>query len=269
MAFARRWGTMMKGKVATWLNVARFLIADPSRIRVLAKKVAKRASGENDRGSDENDAWIAAHSISAEKTAKALDPQLWDEALAFGDSFRKRASTILDDVPYALGGGGHDIFLYWLTRYARPNVIIETGVAAGWSSRAFLAGIAKNGTGRLYSSDFPYFRLPNPERFIGILVEEELRPNWVLEIDSDEVNLPRILEAVDEVNVFHYDSDKMASGRQFAVELVRRKLAPTGLIIMDDIWNDDWFRNYVTAEALPHFVIDGRYGVIGELPTTS
>jgi hypothetical protein len=143
--------------------------------------------------------------------------------------------------------------------------VIETGVAAGWSSRAFLAGIAKNGTGTLYSSDLPYFRLPRPERFIGILVEEELRRNWVLEIDSDEVNLPRILDQVDEVNLFHYDSDKMASGRDFAVKLVRKKLATTGFIIMDDIWNDDWFRNYVTAEGLPHCVIDGRYGFIGEL----
>jgi len=67
------------------------------------------------------------------------------------------------------------------------------------------------------------------------------------------------------VDLFHYDSDKMASGREFAVKLVGPKLAPTGSIIMDDIWNDDWFRNYVTASGLPHCVIDGRYGVIGEL----
>jgi predicted O-methyltransferase YrrM len=253
--------------LGTWFNIARFLIADPRRIKPLAKKIAKRVSGETDRGSPENDEWIVANSIPAEKIAISLDSGLWNEALQFSESLQKRAAAILEGIPYELGGGGHDVFLYWLTRYARPKVIVETGVAAGWTSTAFLAAIAKNGTGKLYSSDFPYFRLPNPEQFIGILVEEELRRNWVLEVNSDEVNLPRILGGLDEVDLFHYDSDKMASGREFAVELVRKKLSPTGLIIMDDIWNDDWFRIYVTREALPHFVIDERYGVIGELPT--
>jgi len=253
------------GRTATLLNILKFLRTDPTRIKVLAKKVAKRASGETDRGSPENDAWIKANSVSAEMIASALDPGLWDEALEFGERLRERAEAILQDIPYDLGGGGHDIFLYWLARYSKPQVVVETGVAAGWSSEAFLAAIAQNKSGTLYSSDLPYFRLPNPERFIGVLVDEALRGNWVLQIDSDEVNLPRILERVSEVNLFHYDSDKMASGREFAVRLVQKKLSPSGFIIMDDICNDDWFRNYVTSESLPHFVIDGRYGFIGEL----
>jgi hypothetical protein len=256
---------MKMRKASMWLNILRFISANPARVKVLTSKVAKRATGENDRGSPENDAWIAANSISAEKLANSLDPGLWKEACEFGRSLREYATTILDDIPYDLGGGGHDVFLYWLTRYARPQVIIETGVAAGWSSSAFLAGIAKNGAGTLFSSDFPYFRLPEPERFIGVLVKEELRRNWILEIESDRVNLPRILDRVDEVDLFHYDSDKMASGREFAISLVRKKLSPTGHIIMDDIRNDDWFRTYVTQHALPHIVIDGRYGFIGPL----
>jgi len=248
-----------------WLNILRFISANPARVKVLTSKVAKRAAGENDRGSPQNDVWIAANSVSAEEIASALDPKLWNEALEFGRSLRERAAAILNDIPFDLGGGGHDIFLYWLTRYVRPKVVVETGVAAGWSSSAFLAAIAKNEGGTLFSSDFPYFRLPDPERFIGVLVEEELRRNWVLEIESDRVNLPRILDQIDEVSLFHYDSDKMASGREFAINLVRKKLAPAGLIIMDDITNDDWFRNYVTRQRLPHFVIDGRYGFIGTL----
>jgi predicted O-methyltransferase YrrM len=256
---------MIREKNPSWLNIVRFVIEDPARLKILLKKVAKRATGENVSGSPENDAWIAANSVPADEVASALNLQVWKEALEFGDEFRSKAELILRDIPYDLGGGSHHVFLYWLTRYLKPNVIVETGVAAGWSSRAFLAAVAKNCTGTLYSSDLPYFRLPKPERFVGILVEEQLRGNWVLQLDADEVNLPRILEQVAEVDIFHYDSDKMASGRNLAVNLVRDKLAPAGLIIMDDIWNDDWFRSYVTSEDLPHCVIDGRYGLIGEL----
>lgn len=256
---------MIKDRFSSSLNVARFLAKDPSRLKILLKKVAKRLSGETDHGSAGNNAWIEANSVPASEIAEALDQKLWKEALKFGDEFQALAKRVLSDIPHDLGGGSHHIFLYWLTRYSKPRAIVETGVAAGWSSRAFLAAIAKNGSGRLYSSDLPYFRLPRPERFIGILVEEDLRSGWSLLIDSDEVNLPRILAETEVVDLLHYDSDKMASGREFAVRLVSDKLSPRGTIIMDDIWNDDWFRTYVTANDLSNCVIDGRYGVIGEL----
>jgi hypothetical protein len=247
------------------LNILRFVASEPSRLRILAKKVKKRILGESVHGSPENDAWISAHSIDAEKIATKLDPELWVEAMTFGAEFREHAARALDDIPHDLGGGSHHTFLYWLTRYIRPQVVVETGVAAGWSSRAFLMGIRKNGRGTLYSSDLPYFRLPNPENFIGVLVEDELRSNWNLQIDSDEINLPRILSEVSGVDIFHYDSDKMASGRDFAVKLVRDKITTDGVIVMDDISNDDWFRNYVTKEQVPYCVIDERYGLIGNI----
>jgi predicted O-methyltransferase YrrM len=253
------------GTPSTWLNIARFVAVKPSRATVLIKKVLKRLTGENDRGNPKNDAWIADNSISAEELAASLDEHLWKEARDFDTTLRARAETILKRVPYDLGGGSHHAFLYWLVRYKKPAIIAETGVAAGWSSAAFLAAIGKNEEGRLYSSDLPYFRLPDPEQFIGLLVPEELRRNWVLHVDSDEVNLPLIMSDVDHIDIFHYDSDKMASGRRYAVNLIRKKLAPRGLIIMDDIANDDWFRNYVTSEQLPYMVLDRRYGLIGDL----
>jgi predicted O-methyltransferase YrrM len=228
-------------------------------------KVLKRLRGENDRGSAENDTWLAEHSTTAEQLAVRLDPALWAEANTFDAEQQARAAAILNSIPYDLGGGGDHRFLYWLTRYMKPRVVVETGVAAGWSSRAFLAALKKNGVGSLYSSDLPYFRLPNPERFVGVLVEPELRDGWRLELDGDEINLPRILDNIEQIDIFHYDSDKMRSGREFAVSLVRQKLTPNGIIVMDDIHNDDWFKDYVTANDLPFAVVAGRYGIIGTL----
>src|SRR5215203_1891780 len=163
-----------------WVNVFRFVLTRPSCLPVLAHKVAKRLRGENDRGSPENDAWLREHSTSAAGLAARYDAALWEEAGAFDVAFRAHAKRVLKDIPHDLGGGGDHRFLYWLVRYLRPQVVLETGVAAGWSSRAFLLALRENGSGRLYSSDLPYFRLRDPERFIGILVEPELRDDWTL-----------------------------------------------------------------------------------------
>jgi len=248
-----------------WLNVLRFVIANPSRVPALARKVLKRLRGESDRGSAENDAWLAEHSTTAEQIATRYDPGLWDESGKFEPEFQAHAKHVLARIPHDLGGGGDHRFLYWLTRYIKPRIVVETGVAAGWSSRAFLLALKENGSGRLYSSDLPYFRLPDPERFVGVLVEPELRAGWTLLLKGDEANLPRILAEVPQVDIFHYDSDKMRSGREFAVSLVREQLAPGGVIVMDDIHNDDWFKDYVTSNQLPFAVVEGRYGIIGSL----
>lgn len=248
-----------------WLNVVRFAAANPRRVPVLAHKVLKRLRGENDAGSAENNVWLTENSTTAEQLATHYDPVLWEEAGEFETEFQAHARQVLDQIPHDLGGGGDHRFLYWLTRYLRPSVVVETGVAAGWSSRAFLLALRKNGSGKLYSSDLPYFRLPDPERFVGVLVEPELRRDWSLQFDGDEVNLPRILANVPQVDIFHYDSDKMRSGRDFAISLVRDIMAPGGIIVMDDIHNDDWFKTYVTSNALPFAVVSGRYGIIGSL----
>lgn len=252
-----------------WVNVVRFVLSRPSRFPALAHKVAKRLRGENDRGSPENDAWLAEHSTTAAALATRYDAALWEEAGAFDVAFRAHASRVLKDIPHELGGGGDHRFLYWLTRYLQPQVVLETGVAAGWSSRAFLLGLRENGAGRLYSSDLPYFRLPDPEQYVGILVEPELRTDWTLCMEGDEANLPLLLAQVRQVDIFHYDSDKMRSGREFAMSVVAEKLEPHGIIVMDDIHNDDWFKDYVTEHRLPFAVIEGRYGVIGSLDRRS
>ena len=109
--------------------------------------------------------------------------------------------------------GERHAFSCFLTRLLTPDVIVETGVADGWSSHAFLAGSNDNGAGHLYSSDFPYFRESDPERTIGRLVPAELKGRWTLLTAGDEKNMPQVLDSVTSVYLFHYDSDKRPVGR--------------------------------------------------------
>lgn len=154
-------------------NIAAFLWRHPAALRVLASKVAGRLRRSPDAAAIV--AWTESNSVSSAELARRIDVDLWHEAGDFARKLQSHAAGILQNLDVDLGGGGDHRFLYWLTRYMRPRVAVETGVSAGWSTAAILAAMDRNGLGHLYSSDFPYFRVAEPERYIGILVEPRLR----------------------------------------------------------------------------------------------
>jgi predicted O-methyltransferase YrrM len=235
------------------INVLRYAASHPRSAFVMLRKLAKRLDGTGRYSPGDNARWIDAHKLLPSDYAAARDPELWREALQFGESLRDRAKPILAGVPFDMGAGGDYEFLYWLTRHLKPMTVVETGVSAGWSSQAFLAAMEKNGSGKLYSSDFPLFRVRDPDQYIGVLVEDSLKHRWELHTEGDEIALPRILNSVRSVDLFHYDSDKSISGRRTAYSLVKPRLK--GPMLMDDILNDSWFRELVEEEGLSFTII--------------
>ena len=177
--------------------------------------------------------------------------------------FEAKARETLESAKIRFGGGVAYALLYFLVRQRRPEHVVETGVAAGWSSAAILAAMDRNGTGHLWSSDFPYFRQAGAADEIGVLVPGHLRKRWTLLIDGDEQNLPKIMAAVPRVDLFHYDSDKSLGGRKFALTTVQPKLAENGLVIFDDIQDNSHFRDIAGPTAVV-FEERGKYlGITG------
>lgn len=244
------------------------------RAPVLIKKLAYRFV---DSGQHENDAslsaWLETRACDFAEFAKKLDPDLWVEAKIYAEEARAKAQEQLATLPVTLGGGGYTELLYFLARYLRPETVVETGVAAGHSSRAVLTALARNKEvsgieGHLYSSDFPYFRIENPEQYIGVLVEAALKPNWTLEIDGDEKNLPKIAAQCGRVGLFHYDSEKRYAGRQAALDLLAPVLDGDSIIVMDDINDNAFFKDYVEREGgvFQVFRFEGKFvGLRGDL----
>jgi len=242
----------------------------PHRFSVMSKKVLKRIFDHSGKHSQvENIAWLKSHCSSFEDVARHLDADLWQESTQYAVELEKHAELILKDIEFDLGGGGGYPFLYFITRHLKPEIVVETGVAAGFSSHAFLSAITVNQTGSLYSSDFPYFRIPRPERYIGIVVQEFLKSNWNLYLDGDEVNLPKIFQQVNKVDLFHYDSDKSYSGREFAVTKAKAEMSDSGVILMDDIQDNSYFYDYIEREKPQSwhvFEFRGKYiGLLGDL----
>ena len=222
-----------------------FSLRKPSRIPELCRKISRRFCDTPDSLTPaEHRAWLAAHVTDLTAYALGLNPSLWEEACLFGGRLAAEAASAAAHLPL-LGGGGAYPFLYFLTRHRRPGVIVETGVGAGYSSAAFLAAVEANGRGILHSSDFPYFRLHDPERHIGLLVRETLRRDWRLHLEGDEANLRLILATSGPVELFHYDSDKSHRGRSRATALLRPRMAPGSLMLFDDIQNNTHFHDLV------------------------
>jgi predicted O-methyltransferase YrrM len=190
---------------------------------------------------------------------------LWTESLAESQRIEHEAEALLRTCPYDLGGGGAYPLLHFLVRLRKAAIVVETGVAAGWSSRAILEALAMNGTGKLYSSDFPYFRFENPEQYIGFVVPEELRTEWVLDVRGDEVALPAIAKQVPLIDIFHYDSDKSSAGRRFAMQVVSPLLGPESIVLMDDIQDNVFFRDYVSEHDLEPVVFEFEGKFVGAL----
>lgn len=201
--------------------------------------------------------WCQQHAGDFAEYARSLDSELWEETEAACAQISSAASETLARIGLDLGGGGHFPLLYFLARRLHPRNVLETGVAAGWSSQALLLALEKNTEGgQLYSSDFPYFRYENPENLVGVLVEPRLRQGWHLFIDGDRHNLPKILRNIGPIDLFHYDSDKSVSGRNYALDAVRPHLSDRAVLLFDDIQDNDHFERWVTAEALSFRVFE-------------
>ena len=212
--------------------------------------------------------WCATVATEVAEWARARDPGLWDAAVEAAGAQRAYAEGRIRELGLDLGGGGHHPLLTFLVRWRRPARVLETGVAAGFSSRAILLVLRANGAGELRSSDFPYFRLEDPERYVGYLVEPELRQGWRVETDGDRRNLPRLLADWPTLDLFHYDSDKSASGRRFAERLVLPRLVPGGFAVFDDVQDDLSFRRLTARLGWPWWVFpfEGKYAGVVQRP---
>lgn len=254
------------------LNITKQLF-NIKRFPILMGKIWTRLTEASTvKDNQENLRWLMAHKQDFADYAKSLDKALWEESLEYAESLKKHGDEVLNRLDVTLGGGGFYPLIYFVTRYKKPSTVLETGVAAGYSSHAFLSALEQNEseeqTGKLYSSDFPYFRIENPEKYIGILVPEALKSRWSLFIDGDAKNLPKIMTEVESIDLFHYDSDKRYAGREQAMKYVKPKLSKDAIVIMDDIDDNRYFMDMCGVDNQPFriFEFEGKYiGMLGTL----
>lgn len=239
---------------------------------IVRKAMSRVRQGFPQQRMDSYRSWLEESCVDLDQLLERADPDGWRQARAYAEQLKASAAGRLEAMSVTLGGAAHVALLHYLVLRLRPETVVETGVAAGFSSQAILQAMSINGYGHLYSSDLPYMRLNDPDQYVGLLVESAVRDRWTLLKDGDRANLPKLLSGLERVDLFSYDSDKSVQGRNFAMSLIEPLMHPGAICVMDDINDNPFFLDYVasshrvlgkTAAVLRH---EGKYiGLLGEL----
>ena len=159
-----------------------------------------------------------------------------------------------------------EIALYLLVKKYKPKVIVETGVEHGVGTYFILKAIHENGTGELYSIDYPNYagcKLP-PGKSPGWLVSEKLQKErlacWHLIIGKSKDELPKL--QLTEIDMFIHDSEHSYENMKFEFEFAIRKMRKGGIIASDDTrWNAAW-DEFVKNNKLDHKRYPYEYAIM-------
>lgn len=165
--------------------------------------------------------------------------------------------------------------LYTITRMIEPEVVIETGVAHGCSTSAILAGLERNGSGKLHSIGVPFrasdeleeHRRKTCQDFGGVevpvgkepgwIIPDEWRYRWTFHEGMSQRLLPELLAETGSVDLFVHDSEHSLPCTSFELEAAWARLTPGGVVVCDDIsWSGAW-EGFV-EERVP----DGYHGIL-------
>jgi hypothetical protein len=124
----------------------------------------------------------------------------------------------------------------WCTvRHTCPEVVIETGVARGVTSRIVLEALQANDRGHLWSIDLPYPFDHELHAQIGAAVSDACRTRWSYLEGASSERLPPLIGQVGHVELFIHDSLHTAKNTLFEMEQAASAMPPGGVMLIDDI----------------------------------
>jgi hypothetical protein len=131
-----------------------------------------------------------------------------------------------------------------VTLHTRPEVVIETGVAHGVTSRVILEALQQNSLGHLWSIDLPF---PFDHRLhteTGAVVTDACRPRWSYLEGSSRQRLPALVAELGHVEMFVHDSLHTAENTLFEMEQAASAMSVGGVVLVDDIDSHEGFETF-------------------------
>lgn len=136
--------------------------------------------------------------------------------------------------------------LYVICRVLQPKIVLETGVASGFSSATILQALEDNAIGQLHSLDLHYrdgVTIPAGRR-LGWVIPEQLKHRWHLVLGESVKLLPRLLKELGPVDVFFHDSRHTYRTMMKEYTMVWPHLDEGGLLLSDDVRFNDAFLDF-------------------------
>jgi predicted O-methyltransferase YrrM len=82
-----------------------------------------------------------------------------------------------------------------------------------------------------------------------------MRDRWTLLRHSDRRGIPKALHLSDGYDLIHYDSDKTQEGRRWAYPRLWRALRPGGVLISDDVGDNEIWAEFCESVGAPLIVV--------------
>lgn len=103
----------------------------------------------------------------------------------------------------------------------------------------------------------------NNHKKVGFLIPSELKKKWILYRMPDRLILKKIFLNYGKFDLCHYDSDKTYFGRLWSYELIYKNLNKDGLLISDDINDNDAFIDFAKKIKKSFYVIKDSKNFVG------
>jgi len=119
------------------------------------------------------------------------------------------------------------LFIYNQVRNRKPSIVIETGVANGFSTRLILSAMNRNRKGTLYSTEI--------SGKVGYLLDGVERGRWRLKTGKNRAVFLSAISKLEKVDVFLHDSDHSYENMMFEFENILPKMAKGSIVMSDDV----------------------------------
>lgn len=143
--------------------------------------------------------------------------------------------------------------LYVIVRWRRPETILETGIARGFSSYALLSAVKANGTGTVHSCDVDVES--------GEFVNADLRNFWtkhVIDGRDAERSFLSVVNALNTIDFFFHDSNHRKQWMEFEFITVVPKMPSGAILGSDDVDLNQAFLSVLPACSKSVIVLDSR-----------
>jgi predicted O-methyltransferase YrrM len=138
------------------------------------------------------------------------------------------------------------VLLYAAIRAARPEIVVDTGVANGFTSSLILLALEKNKRGVLHSveiSDGSW----TPGMAPGWVIPDNLRHRWTLHLGDSMQVLPPLLKRLGQINIFFHDSLHTYEHIMFEFKEAYPFIASDGLLLADDVSGNRSFLDFAAG----------------------
>ncbi len=148
---------------------------------------------------------------------------------------------------------------------SKPEIVLETGVANGFSSSYILQALKQLNHGKLISIDGIF--LPwQTEKKIGQAIPQKLKKRHILIIGKSSDELKTVFKKTEQVDIFLRDSDHTYDNVINELNIVWPHIKNGGFLMSDDVgWNDAFIDFAERVKHTPIFLskdYGGFFGII-------